>query len=379
MPAQIRAWFRLALLLAILVATVETFLLLGIVTPVATQGSSMAPGMLGPHLRVDCPRCEFDFPVGGDQLPGAWPLVCPDCRHAFRGPSTVPLRPGRRVWVDRTRYLHQPPRRSEVVVFRCPDKPTSLCVKRVLGLPGETVNFAGGDLTINGQVYRKSLDEQLQLRQLVHRERPALSLWQSETGAWTWRNGTWNHSTRETGRLQFVPADAVVTDDLGVNQRASRQPNRVTDLMISCEASLADDANLKLIAMFPDGTRQTAEAQILSPRGAGPTQIVWSLFDQQALLVIDGKIESCEISNTPWPGPPQLAIVASGGVTLRNLTVWRDLYRHTRPVDRWPAAGVTLGEHEYFVAGDNVAISSDSRSWIPRGLPQRLIVGAPIR
>lgn len=379
MPAPLRAWFRLALLLAILIATVETFLLLGIVTPVAIQGSSMAPGMLGPHIRVDCPSCELEFPVGGDQLPGAWPLVCPDCRHAFRGPSTAPLRPGRRVWVDRTRYLYQPPRRSEVVVFRCPDKPTSLCVKRVLGLPGETVDFSRGDLTINGQVYRKSLDEQLQLRQLVHRQRPALRLWQSETGAWTWRNETWNHNTRETGRLQFVPASAVVTDDLGVNQRASRQPNRVTDLMISCDADFSGGANLELIATFPDGTSQTASAPVHTPRRATSTQIVWSLFDRQSLLSVDGTIERCEPSDTPWPGPPQLAIEASGGVTLRNLTVWRDVYRHTRPVDRWPAAGVTLGEREYFVAGDNVAISSDSRNWFPHALPQRLIVGAPIR
>jgi len=378
-----RSWFRLALLLAILVIALETFLVLGIVTPVAIQGSSMAPTMLGPHVQVACPRCEFDFPVGGDQLPGAWPMVCPDCGHEFHGPKLVQLRPGRRVWVDRTRFLRQSPRRHDIVVFRCPDNPTSLCVKRIVGLPSETVDFVRGDLLINGKVSRKSLGKQLELRQLVHREREALRLWRSGNDAWDWHNGKWRHNAEEESRLLFTPPDGMVTDDFGVNQRSSRVLNPVSDLMVTCQVDIDGESDLKFIATFPDGTRQLADLQLASPiappRRARRVEIVWSLFDQQILLAVDGKVKSREKSNKPWPGPPQITISASGAITLQNLTVWRDVYRHVRPIDRWPAEGVTLPEQEFFVAGDNVAISSDSRNWIPRGLPQRLLLGAPVR
>lgn len=62
--------------------------------------------------------------------------------------------------VDEISFALRPPERGEVVVLRYPHDPSKHFIKRVIGLPGETVAIAGGEVTIttaDGQ--RVSLDE----------------------------------------------------------------------------------------------------------------------------------------------------------------------------------------------------------------------------
>jgi len=58
---------------------------------------------------------------------------------------------GDRLVAFRMSYAFNPPKRYDVVVFRFPDDPTrsTLYVKRVIGLPGETVTIRGGKVYIN--------------------------------------------------------------------------------------------------------------------------------------------------------------------------------------------------------------------------------------
>ncbi len=53
------------------------------------------------------------------------------------------------------------PIRGEVLIFSCPADPTLLCIKRVLGLPGDRVEFNRGRITVNGDVaqYEKADSE----------------------------------------------------------------------------------------------------------------------------------------------------------------------------------------------------------------------------
>ncbi|MBI5852766.1 MAG: signal peptidase I [Planctomycetes bacterium] len=51
-----------------------------------------------------------------------------------------------RVLVDKTAYLAHGPRRWDVAAFRHPLRATQDLVKRVVGLPGETISIAGGNL-----------------------------------------------------------------------------------------------------------------------------------------------------------------------------------------------------------------------------------------
>lgn len=41
--------------------------------------------------------------------------------------------------------------RGDVVVLRCPGTKEQICLKRVIGLPGDRIEFIEGDLTINGE------------------------------------------------------------------------------------------------------------------------------------------------------------------------------------------------------------------------------------
>ena len=94
-------WFVGACLLSILL---RTWLLMGLVVPVIVAGDSMQPT----------------------------------------------LARDKRILVDRTAYFWQTPRRGDVVVFRCPERATELCVKRVFGLPGEHMTVVDGQIRANG-------------------------------------------------------------------------------------------------------------------------------------------------------------------------------------------------------------------------------------
>lgn len=56
---------------------------------------------------------------------------------------------GSRVIGSRLSYITKDPERGDVVIFHYPDDPSIYYVKRVIGLPGETVNIIDGKVYIN--------------------------------------------------------------------------------------------------------------------------------------------------------------------------------------------------------------------------------------
>jgi signal peptidase I len=54
-----------------------------------------------------------------------------------------------RVVAFRMQYLFSEPKRYDIIVFKFPDNREELFVKRVIGLPGETVNIVDGKVYIN--------------------------------------------------------------------------------------------------------------------------------------------------------------------------------------------------------------------------------------
>jgi signal peptidase I len=66
--------------------------------------------------------------------------------------SMVPtIHPNERVLADMAAYSKVAPARWEVVVARMPADPNAVTVRRVIGLPGETVDFQNGRFLINGK------------------------------------------------------------------------------------------------------------------------------------------------------------------------------------------------------------------------------------
>lgn len=67
------------------------------------------------------------------------------------GPSMVPtLMDGERLAVEKVSYWFDGPDRGDVVICEFPGG--EVCVKRVIGLPGETVQVFGGRILIDGSV-----------------------------------------------------------------------------------------------------------------------------------------------------------------------------------------------------------------------------------
>ena len=60
---------------------------------------------------------------------------------------------GDMVLVNRLAYKFGQPERGAIIVFKYPPEPTQTpYIKRVIGLPGDKIQIAGGQVTVNGQV-----------------------------------------------------------------------------------------------------------------------------------------------------------------------------------------------------------------------------------
>jgi signal peptidase I len=89
-------------------------------------------------------------------------------RFRIEGDSMEPnLHNGEYVLIDKISYLLHPPERGDVVVFTPPNNERDY-IKRVIGLPGDTVEVKGGQIYVNGV----ALDEPY-LQQVILRNEPA--------------------------------------------------------------------------------------------------------------------------------------------------------------------------------------------------------------
>lgn len=69
----------------------------------------------------------------------------------IQGDSMWPtLETGQFVLVERVTYRFSEPKRGDIVVFEYPRAPQEDFVKRIIGLPGETVEIQNGSVYING-------------------------------------------------------------------------------------------------------------------------------------------------------------------------------------------------------------------------------------
>lgn len=133
---------------------------------------SMAPTLLGYHHRVTCPECAFVYATGTrPEEDSEFPRLaradlsteallpplsqCPNCGYQGIVTEELPRTEGDQLLVHKHAYEFRDPRRWEVIVFRNPGDPQQAYVKRVAGLPGETVQLQHGNVLINGSLARK--------------------------------------------------------------------------------------------------------------------------------------------------------------------------------------------------------------------------------
>jgi signal peptidase I len=122
---------------------------------------SMAPTLQGRHLDIDCPNCGYEYRAGATQNEDDAPrnhhqeivaATCPMCRMAVDtkpdedGRTEYPPYYGDRVLVAKFPYEFSEPQRWDVFVFKFPGKAWMNYIKRLVGLPNETLRIQHGDI-----------------------------------------------------------------------------------------------------------------------------------------------------------------------------------------------------------------------------------------
>jgi signal peptidase I len=147
---------------------------------------SMAPRLMGEHFDLVCPQCGYSYAFGwndkeplqrgkpykpdGARCPNCGAPYCPEdgstCNAYVNG--------GDRVLVLKYLYAFKPPQPWDVVVFRNPNNNRQNFIKRLIGLPGETIEVIHGDVFYKPQgesdfrIRRKPAAAQDELWQVVY-------------------------------------------------------------------------------------------------------------------------------------------------------------------------------------------------------------------
>lgn len=123
---------------------------------------SMAETLRGAHYQFRCLRCGYEFDMGKDTYSLDRPQ-CPSCGYYQPTDEMGPAKNGDRIFVLKCIYQFSEPKRWDVVVFKYPTNPRDNYIKRLIGLPNETVQLINGDVFIDGKIMRKPMNVQNEL------------------------------------------------------------------------------------------------------------------------------------------------------------------------------------------------------------------------
>jgi signal peptidase I len=152
-PKAVLAWLATLLfslpVIAVLLLVVRPYLFESFFTPT----NAMAPTILGDHWTGVCPLCgapAYASPSPSIEGDGH-NAVLMICSHELRGRNVRGPFPivssGDSFLVNKTLTA----RRWDIVVFRYPADPSTIYVKRLVGMPGETIEIRDGAIWIDGE------------------------------------------------------------------------------------------------------------------------------------------------------------------------------------------------------------------------------------
>jgi signal peptidase I len=131
-----------------------SILILLVVRPLIVEAffvptNAMAPTLLGRHVRATCPECGkpcYASPPDRVVEP-QMPMICEKFHITEHADVSNAVHEGDRFLV--AKFVK--PRRWDLAVFRFPQSPETLYVKRLVGLPGETITIDDGKVHANDQ------------------------------------------------------------------------------------------------------------------------------------------------------------------------------------------------------------------------------------
>lgn len=147
-------------IISIVIAFTMAFVFRGfVIEAFVIPTGSMAPTLMGAHMQFRGTSTGVEWPVGGAQgAQGGDGIVYADPQRqiSVQDPISGQVLPaedrrlfsGDRILVLKYLYAIQEPHRFDVIVFKNPTDPQQNYIKRLIGLPGEQIALADGDVFV---------------------------------------------------------------------------------------------------------------------------------------------------------------------------------------------------------------------------------------
>ncbi len=332
------------------------------------------------------------------------------CVEAFKIPTpsmepTLIGRPvdGDRILVNKFAYLMSDPERWDVIVFKYPLNITKNYIKRLVGLPGETISIRDGDVFINDKISRKPRHVQEILWKnwpwFLWRETDNVFFkeWRLETDErerWKLENGSLTVDT--PGLTRAFLGKRVMDSYRSLNQHYTSPTSDVRLAMTVTPSSSAKEVILSIRAnnrtaellLATAGSGQTSKLTFdgkiladLPPLTLTPgvsTELVYCHVDDTLLLDVNGEeafrheyVAIDEGGGRFQKGKNEIGFgVTQGQVSFKNISLHRDIHYTFEARDTWNRTPGdleyptwTIPEGHYFVLGDNSPQSKDCRYW----------------
>ena len=417
----------------ILALIIRTFVLEAFVIPTG----SMAETLYGNHYELTCENCGYRYALGAGTNGRALVLErvrCPNCGEQASGvPRRGGVSGGDKILVNKMPYLFGEAERWDPFVFVNPNvrkadrKPyKTTYIKRLVGMPGETLEVFRGDIVVDGHIQRKPASAQKSLWMPVY---DINYVWKRGS-AWETPGDAWRldgkrlvadcpagevASVRYRGRLGDVDDPGTIRDVYGYDHDLSvangprvsgAGENVVTDLRVAFDVRGTAKGTLKMQLRRDDvedvATIDFAKGRCeIRPAEGEPKstsfdeigfgglsedrtrRIRFERLDYLLVLAIDGKtVLRYDLWNADryrtWVvlaegdslGPHRSSGVQIGAagakLELTNLTIHRDIYYTygpSRNSDRKIYKAFRIPKGCYFAMGDNSPESWDSRYW----------------
>jgi signal peptidase I len=418
-----------------LITTFITALLLVafVVQPFIIPTGSMAPTLKGAHYLLRCTQCGYKYdytfdsrdyrnaPTGiflGNVAPPN--SRCPSCGNSESSGYPMPVSNGDRIIVLKCIYQFFEPKRWDVIVFKNPTDPTQNYIKRLIGLPEETVEIVDGDIYINGNIARKPEKLQEQIWVPLYDSdfvpvNPGTKRFNSH--AWqepfdnsqdeAWQTGTVFRLSSGANEIHSLPYSTSRGNDF----KASYSYNNVTgqgnlpfcsDLMIrfyaergagegivgaelvkygvSYRAWVDSEGRATIERVDGENERVLYAKQLRKPLSGKPILFEFANADHRLTLQFGKERMAVDLSAKDVGVikrfiEPKVKIAGSGELRLSHIALFRDIH-YTSANGPGPGTATegnpfALGKHEFFVLGDNSPASADGRWWDVRGLGNR--------
>lgn len=415
--AETLEWVMIALILAFIF---RAFVMEAFRIPTG----SMAETLRGSHFHLRCIRCGFDYDVGAD--PYIKPK-CSSCGYVLPEGTPKAMINGDRILVLKCIYQFVEPKRWDVVVFKNPCNPAESYIKRMIGLPGETVEIIDGDIYIDGKIARKPSNVQDELwmpvcnndyhpsEQMLNKNGKLANIPEDEQ-VWElpFKNDAvskWDFSKAgatiftldsDADEVNLFYYDADIGNDFKAkyaynsNSYSYVQP-MCSDLKVEFMVSSASSGGLigatlkkydttyhghielggqMILEKVVDRLSTELAVKNIAKVGEGYANFSFANVDHQLVLTYgDEELRydlgrgAADAGARNLNAVPEVRVFGSGSLSVAGLALYRDTYYIDKPSLRaGEGSPFSLAEDQFFVCGDNSPASSDARLWAQAGV-----------